>query len=85
MWTHKTSDIMLASFLLANWLIFKKIENTDIEKRRCTFVLTTPEWIDLIDLLSQRWSSTSDYAKILLRKNKELKTELNKYQQIFRM
>lgn len=81
---YRTSDLMLASFLLAQGLAFRKIENTESDVKRCTFVLAVPGGTNLLDLLSLWSSSETDFLKLVLRKNKILKTELGNYKQLFK-
>ena len=76
--TYKTSDKNLACFLNAKGLVFKKIESS-WDTNRCNFVLSIPEWINLIDLLTEWSSSDSDFYRTLLYKNKQLAKELSDF------
>lgn len=76
---YHTEDFSLARYLLAHGMEFQKIERKNPEFRRCTFIFTIPNALNL-DILLKEWDSPkTDYDRKLLFADKQLSAELKRF------
>lgn len=67
---YRTSDLNLASFLVAKGLIYLYLER--VSETRSNFVLEIPEEINMINIQKEWFSSLGEFYRLLFKEKKNL-------------